>query len=244
MHALGHRILDDSLNYLATLRDRPAWQHAPRYIKAHFEGPPPLGPEPAENVYQEYLEYILPYQIGNNHPRFWGWVVGTGTVMGIFAELLATATNVLSGVMSYVSPNYVEMQVLDWCKALLGYPASASGQLTSGCSASNLIGLAVARNTGAGFDIRSKGMQGAPRQMIVYCSEEAHASIQKAVELLGFGSDSLHRITVNDLMQIDLTLLKASIKNDRAKGLRPLCVMGVAGTTNTGSKEVPISQGC
>ncbi len=235
MRALGHRILNDVLNYLETLRDRPAWQHAPQHVKAHFESPPPLDPEPAEDVYQEYLQYILPYQIGNNHPRFWGWVVGTGTVMGVFAELLATATNALSGVMSYVSNNYVEMQVLDWCKTLLGYPTTASGQITSGCSASNLIGLTVARNARAGFDVRSKGLRGAPQQMIVYCSEEAHSSIQKAVELLGFGSDSLRRIPVNDLMQIDLTALKAAIKNDRAKGHLPLCVVGVAGTTNTGS---------
>ena len=161
MRALGHRILDDALDYVETLRDRPAWRHAPPLVKAHFGGPPPLNPEPPEEVYQEYLQYILPYQMGNSHPRFWGWVAGTGTVMGIFAELLAAATNAISGVFAYVSNNYVEMQVLDWCKTLLGYPPTASGLLTSGCSASNLIGLAVARNARAGFDLRSKGMQGA-----------------------------------------------------------------------------------
>jgi len=235
MRALGHRMLDDALNYLEKLRDRPVWQHAPPQVKAHFEGPPPLGPEPANEVYHEYLQYVLPYQIGNSHPRFWGWIAGTGTVMGTFAEMLATATDAVSGSFSYFSNNYVEMQVVDWCKALLGYPAAASGLLTSGCSASNLIGLAVARNARAGFDLRSKGMQGAPRQMTVYCSEEAHSSIQKAVELLGFGSDSLRRVPVNDSMQIELAALKAAIKNDRANGVLPLCIVGGAGTTNTGA---------
>jgi aromatic-L-amino-acid/L-tryptophan decarboxylase len=235
MRALGHRILDDALDYLEGLRDRPVWQHAPLDVKAHFDGPPPPGPQPPEEVYQEYLRYILPYQIGANHPRFWGWVAGTGTVMGMYAELLAAAANAVSGSFSYLSNNYVEMQLIDWCKTLLGYPAAASGLVTSGCSASNLIGLAVARNAKAGFDLRSQGLHAASRQMTVYCSEEAHSSIQKAIELLGFGSDALRRIPVNEFMQIDLAALRAAITSDRAQGLLPICVVGAAGTTNTGA---------
>jgi aromatic-L-amino-acid/L-tryptophan decarboxylase len=235
MRALGHRIIDDVMDYLKTLRDRPAWQHAPPHVKAYFEGSPPLASQPAEEVYEEYLHYILPYQLGNNHPRFWGWVAGTGTVIGTFAELLAAATDGVSGAFSYLVNNYVEMQVIDWCKDLLGYSSTASGLFTSGCSASNLIGLAVARNSKAGFDLRNKGMRVAPQQMTVYCSEEAHSSVQKAIEMLGFGRDSLRQIRVNESMQIDLADLKAAIKNDRENGFRPICAVGVAGTTNTGA---------
>lgn len=235
MRALGHLIVDDMMDYLETLRDRPAWKHAPPEVKKHFEGLPPPKPQPPEEVYQEYVKYILPYQIGNNHPRFWGWVAGTGTVIGIYAELLAAATDAVSGSFSYLSNNYVELQLLDWCKTLLGYPPTASGLLTSGCSASNLIGLAVARNAKAGFDLRSDGMRDAPQQMTIYCSQEAHSSIQKAIELLGFGSNALRQIPVNESLQIDLTVLKETIKNDRDRGLKPICVIGVAGTTNTGA---------
>ena len=81
--------------------------------------------------------------------------------MGVFAEMLAATTDAVSGIYSYVSNNYVELQVLDWCKTMLGYPSTASGLLTSGCSASNLIALAVARNAKAGFDLRREGMSGA-----------------------------------------------------------------------------------
>jgi aromatic-L-amino-acid decarboxylase len=235
MRALGHRILDDMMDYLETLRDRPAWQHAPNHVKAHFEGPPPLAPQLPEEIYLEYVQHILPYQLGNNHPRFWGWVAGTGTVMGIFAEMMAAATDAVSGSFSYHSNNYVEMQVLDWCKTMLGYPLTASGLLTSGCSASNLIGLAVARNAKAGFDMRSNGMRDAPQNMTVYCSQEAHSSIQKAVELLGFGSNSLCQVPVNQSLQMDMAALKEAIKNDRKSGFKPICVVGVAGTTNTGA---------
>jgi glutamate/tyrosine decarboxylase-like PLP-dependent enzyme len=87
------------------------------------------------------------------------------------------------------------MQLLDWCKTLLGYPPNASGLLTSGCSASNIIGLAIARNAKAEYDLRSEGMQASPQQMTVYCSEEAHSSIQEAVELLGLGSNVLCLMT-------------------------------------------------
>jgi glutamate/tyrosine decarboxylase-like PLP-dependent enzyme len=107
--------------------------------------------------------------------------------------------------------------------------------LTSGCSASNLIALAVARNAGAGFDVRGEGLAGAPRRLTVYCSEEAHSSLTKAVELLGMGTRSLRRVPTDDLLRIDLAALAEMVAADRAAGLRPVCVVGVAGTTNTGS---------
>ena len=242
LRALGHRALDDAMDYMESLRDRPAWEHAPARVKAHFDGPPPAEPQPLDDIYKEYLEYVQPYQLGNSHPRFWGWVLGSGTPMGVIAEMLAAATDSVSGIYSFVSNNYVELQVLDWCKELLGYPPDAGGLLTSGCSASNLIALAVARNAGAGFDVRGEGLAGAPvgtggapQRLTVYCSTEAHSSLTKAVELLGMGTGSLRRVPTNDLMRIDLEALAGMVARDREDGLRPVCVVGVAGTTNTGS---------
>ena len=77
MRALGHRMLDDMMDYLETLRDRPVWQHAPPQVKEHFEKSLPLKPQSPEEVYEEFVQYILPYQTGNSYPRFWGWVLGT-----------------------------------------------------------------------------------------------------------------------------------------------------------------------
>ena len=242
LRALGHRALDDAMDYLESLRDRPAWEHAPARVKAHFDGPPPAEPQPIEDIYREYVEYVLPYQLGNSHPRFWGWVLGSGTPMGVIAEMLAAATDSVSGIYSYVSNNYVELQVLDWCKEMLGYPLSAGGLLTSGCSASNLIALAVARNSKAGFDVRGEGLTGAPvgtggapQRLTIYCSAEAHSSLTKAVELLGLGTRSLRRVPTDDLLRIDLAALATMVARDREDGMLPVCVVGVAGTTNTGS---------
>ena len=233
LRALGHRALDDAMDYMESLRDRPAWEHAPARVKAHFDGPPPSAPQPIEDIYREYVEYVQPYQLGNSHPRFWGWVLGSGTPMGVIAEMLAAATDSVSGIYSYVSNNYVELQVLDWCKGMLGYPLSAGGLLTSGCSASNLIALSVARNARAGFDVRGEGLAG--RRLTVYCSAEAHSSLTKAVELLGMGTSSLRRVPTDDLLRIDIAALVEMVARDREDGMLPICVVGVAGTTNTGS---------
>jgi glutamate/tyrosine decarboxylase-like PLP-dependent enzyme len=236
MRALGHRMVDDMLDFLRNVRARPVWRHAPQEIKAHFSPTLPLEPQPPEQVYQEFLDYVLAYPVGNIHPRFWGWVFGTGTILGAFAELLAGSMNIgASGGLSYHSANYVENQVLDWFKEMLGMPRSASGLLTSGCSASNLIGLAAARNTQAGYDLRRQGLHAAPRPMTLYASQEAHSSVQKAVELLGLGNDSLRLVPVNAAMQIDLQDLKTMIEADRKSGYLPFCIVGAAGTTNTGA---------
>ena len=84
--ALGHRMVDDMIDYLKTVRERPVWRHAPDEVKSHFTAPLPLDPTHPEEVYDEFLEYVLPYPVGNIHPRFWGWVFGTGTVLGAFAS--------------------------------------------------------------------------------------------------------------------------------------------------------------
>jgi glutamate/tyrosine decarboxylase-like PLP-dependent enzyme len=234
MRVLGHRMLDDMLDYLKTVRERPVWQHTPDRVKAHFNRPVPLDPQPPEEIYQEFLENVLPYPEGNIHPRFWGWAVGTGTVLGALAELLAASMNTNAG-LGDCSASHVEKQVIEWFKEMLGFPTSASGLLTSGCSAANLIGLAVARNTKAEFDLRQEGIQAAPHNMVLYASQEIHGSIQKAVELLGLGSDALRLVPVNDYFQVDLEALRATIAQDRKDGHLPFCVVGAAGTINTGA---------
>jgi len=183
----------------------------------------------------------LPYPIGNIHPRFWGWVFGTGTVMGVFAEMLAATMNTNSGDFDHHSAIHVEKQVIDWCKEMLGFPKSASGLLTSGCSTANLIGLAVARNAKAGYNLRQNGIRYSQNRMTLYASQEIHSSIQKAVELLGLGSVALRLIPVDQDYRIDLDALQAAIDADREDGHLPFCVVGAAGTVNTGAIDDLVS---
>jgi aromatic-L-amino-acid decarboxylase len=237
MRELGHKMLDDMVDYMKTVRERPVWQHVPEKVKANFRSPVPQDPQPPEKIYEEFVETVLPYPMGNIHPRFWGWILGTGTVTGAFAELLAASMNTNTGGGANHVANHVEKQVVDWIKEMLGYPTSASGVLTSGCSAANIIGLTVARNAKAGFDVRRKGLQAASRKMTLYASQEIHSSIQKAVELLGLGSDALRLLPVNHHFQIELEPLKKAIEKDREDDCTPFCVVGAAGTTNTGAVD-------
>jgi aromatic-L-amino-acid decarboxylase len=234
MRKLGHKMVDGMLDYMRTVRKRPAWQRVPEEVKSRFNRPLPRDPQRPEEIYWEFVETVLPYPLGNIHPRFWGWALGTGTVMGAFAEFLAASMNTNTGAMDTNVGEHVEKQVISWIKEMLGFPVSATGLLTSGCSAANLIGLAVARNTKAQVDIRRKGLQEASHKMVLYASQEAHSSIQKALELLGLGSDALRLVPVNDYFQIDLKALKAGIAQDRRDGYVPFCVIGGAGTINTG----------
>ena len=234
MRALGHQMVDDMITYLETVKERPVWQPTPRRVRENLKKPLPMEPQGAEKAYHDFLENVLPYPMGNIHPRYWGWVDGTGTPFGMLAEMLAAGMNPSCDGGDHVA-SYVEAQVLDWLKEMLDYPAEASGLLTSGGSMANLIGLTVARNTMAGFNVRQRGLQVSSRKMILYGSAEMHSSIQKTVELLGLGGDSLHKVPVNVDFQIDTKALEMAISEDRSEGHQPIAVIGAAGTVNTGA---------
>ncbi|KPJ77506.1 MAG: amino acid decarboxylase [Deltaproteobacteria bacterium SG8_13] len=234
MRQLGHEMVDDIMTYLQTVRRRPVWQPIPDRIRDELSRPLPIEPQGAQQTYQDFRDIVLPHPMGNIHPRFWGWVIGTGTPFGALAEMLAAAMNPNLGGAEHV-PNLVEIQVIDWCKQMLGYDPDASGLLVSGGSMANLVGLTVARNTNAEFDVRSSGLRAAPRPMTLYGSVEMHSSIQKAVELLGLGSQALVKIPVDDRYRIELPALEAAVAEDRAAGRYPFCVVGNAGTVNTGA---------
>jgi glutamate/tyrosine decarboxylase-like PLP-dependent enzyme len=234
MRTLAHRMVDDALTQLETVRERPVWQPMPADMATHFAGPAPTAPAGAEAAYQEFLDTIAPYPMGTPHPRFWAWYMGSGTVISALADFLAGMMNSNLGGGNHAA-NLVEEQVINWLKSLLGLPESAGGLLVSGGSMANLTGLAVARNCGAGFDVRAEGLVAAPQRLTVYASTEVHSSNQKAVELLGLGTHSLRKVPVHADYTIDLAALAALIAADRAEGCRPICVIGSAGTVNTGA---------
>ncbi len=236
MAALGHQMVDDMLEWMASARERQVWQPVPAEVKARFQLPVPQDPTSPADIYADFERDILPYQMGNVHPRFWSWVMGNGTALGMLAEMLAAGLNPNMGGAEHVGI-YVERQVIDWTKALMGFPPDASGLLVSGGSMANLVALAVARNTRAGFDVRKVGLHECRARLTVYTSVEAHSSIQKAVELLGLGSESLRLIPVDDAFRIDVPVLEAALAADRAAGMQPICLIGHAGTVNSGALD-------
>lgn len=234
LKTLGHKMLDDMLDHLRDIRRHPVWQQIPKEVKLKFKMPIPNKSQAREEIYKEFKQNILPYPLGNIHPRFWGWVAGSGTPFGILAEMLTATmnTNVAGGEQI---ANYVETQVIDWTKKLLGYDPSASGLLVSGASIANLIGLTVARNTKANYNIIKDGVQPSQKSLLFYGSTEMHSSIDKAIQLLGLGLNSLKKITVNNKFEIRLDILNDTIEADIKAGHQPICIIGNAGTVNTGS---------
>lgn len=234
MRVLAHRMVDDAIHYLETVAERPVWQSMPDDLAGRFDGPLPQQPTAASAVYEEFLNNIFPYPTGNTHPRFWAWYMGNGTVMGALADFLAATMNSNVGAGNHVA-NLVEGQVINWMKELIGFPETASGLLVGGASMANLIGLTVARNVQAGFDVRRQGLLAGDRKLMVYASSEIHSCNQKALELLGLGTDSLRRVPVLDDYRMDMVALQAAITADRKAGRQPVCVVATAGTVNTGA---------
>jgi len=232
--ALCHEMLDEALAHLETARARPVWRPVPEAVKAALAEPLPHKPQGAAQVCADFRRLVLPYGTGNTHPRFFGWVHGSGTPGGMLAELLAGAMNANLGGRDH-GPVYVERQVIEWCRQLFGFPAEAGGLLVSGTSMASLIGLTVARNAKAGHDVRRLGLGSAAGSLVAYASGEAHGSVAKALEILGLGGAALRRVPVDSGYRMDLDGLARAIEDDKAAGLRPFCVVATAGTVNTGA---------
>ncbi|HEX9829081.1 MAG TPA: pyridoxal-dependent decarboxylase [Bacteroidota bacterium] len=234
MRTVGHQMVDDMLDYLMSVRQRPIWQSVPDGVKPSFAEPAPEnGLGPAE-TYEQFKKFVLPYPMGTIHPRFWGWVIGSGTPFGMLSEMLAATLNVNASGFKVVAGD-VENQVVKWCKEMLGYPQEASGILVSGGSMANLVGLAVALQSKAGVDFSRDGLLGSTKRFTVYASAETHSSVAKAVRLFGLGTGSLRLIPVNEDFSVNLTALRDTIAKDKAEGLQPFCIIGNAGTVNTGA---------
>ena len=231
--ASAHAALDDAIAFLRTVDERPVWQPVAAETQKSLDEPLPFEGKPFRDVYAEFKERIFPYATGNIHPRFFGWVHGAGLAGGIVAEMLAAAMNSNCGGRDH-GAIYVE-KVVDWCKELFAFPASASGLLVSGTSMANLIALGVARNALIETNIRHDGLRRHPRDLVVYASSEVHESLSKGVEILGLGSGSLRRIPVGADFRIRVDVLRNAIAEDRRAGLEPFCVVGTAGTVNTGA---------
>jgi glutamate/tyrosine decarboxylase-like PLP-dependent enzyme len=235
VRALGHRMLDDMFDHIGGIREQPAWREMPADVKASFKAPVPFAGNGLGEVYGGFKERVLPYTAGNVHPRFWGWVMGSGSAEGMLAELLAAGLNVNCGGFDS-PPTHVELQVLDWCRALFGFPADSGAAIVSGGSMANFVALAVARDAAAG-SAAEQGLRNLDTPLAFYCSDQTHNSVSKALRLLGLGREALRSVPSNASYQIDLAALDRMIAEDQARGVRPACVIGNAGTVNAGATD-------
>ncbi|MDE3022151.1 MAG: aspartate aminotransferase family protein [Pseudomonadota bacterium] len=228
----AHLMLDDMLEYLETLRLRPVWQPIPESERSLFRNPLPWLPEDIMSVHKTFMNHILPFGVGNSHPRFMGWIHGGGTPAGMLAEMLSAGLNANLGGRNQI-PVAVEQEVIHWMLELFGFPDNASGIFVTGTSIANLIGLLVARTAAVGDKIHEKGVEG--ENLVAYASASAHTSILQAFDLAGLGTLSLRSIPVNKIHQIDIVALENAINDDKRKNLRPFFIAATAGTVDVGA---------
>ncbi len=240
MRKIGHQMMDDIMDHLEQIRHQPSWRIMPLEAKQFLQKPVPQKPEDIKDVYQDFKKYILPYNKGNIHPRFFAWVQGTGTPFGVLAEMLAATMNPNNAIGEHAAM-YVELQVIEWCKQMMNYPPESSGILLSGASMANVTALTIARDHQLNLSVRQKGLRNVEPKMVLYCSDETHSCVQKAVELIGLGTESIRKISTDAGYRINTELLIASIEKDMLNGFTPFCIIGNAGTVNTGAID-PIKE--
>jgi aromatic-L-amino-acid decarboxylase len=211
---------------------------SPDEIKTWFKEGIPTEAMDANELLDIVKHKVMDTATMNIGPHFYAYVNTGGTQISIIAELLATAIN-QNGGKWHLAPAIVELekQVVSWSAEMIGFGSDAGGVLLSGGSAANLAGLTVARNI---FfekqNIRNKGLFGlAP--FIVYASEEVHGCVDKSVELLGIGMDNFRKVACDDKFKIDVAKLEQQINKDIEAGFTPFCVIGNAGTVNSGAVD-------
>jgi aromatic-L-amino-acid decarboxylase len=236
LRAQGHRMLDDMIDYVANIRERPVWRPIPDEVRARFRTELPHEASDLGEVYQEFVDFIAPYASGNVHPGFMGWVQGGGTAVGMLAEMLAAGINSNLGGRDHI-PIEVERQVVEWTRAMFGFPREASGIFVTGTSMANLMAVLVARTAALGSPVRQHGVGGEGARLRAYTSTAAHGCVKKAMDLAGFGSDALHSMQVDSLHRVDVAAMRAQIARDRKIGLKPFLVIGSAGTVDIGGVD-------
>ena len=223
------------IEYLTTIGERPVRDenHAGKTLAA-IDTELSIEGRPLDQLLDE-CRTMMDLSRHNGHPRFFGYVSSPSTPIGAYGDLIASALNAnLTCWRSGPAGTELEQLVVRWLGALINYDSDAKGLLTSGGSMANLIALSIAQRRKSGEKVSREGLWNSGPPMTVYASEEVHMSIAKAADILGFGRDQVRTIACDERQRIRVDLLREKIEADRHEGLRPFCVVGSAGTVNTG----------
>src|SRR5215468_370553 len=233
---VGHRVVDLLAEYLDHIEEKRVFPDAePRTTNQLFTEPLPQGPTSAEAVLNELETKLLPYCTNVGHPGYMGLITPSPNPVGIIADFICSALNQNVGAYS-IGPSAVAMerQVVRWLTDLCGYGLKAGGNLTSGGMMANFIGLKVARDAVSQDRAQHDGVR---ERWAVYASEERHVSVDKAVDCIGLGRSALRALPTDENFEVRLYALEEAIAQDKKNGIRPMCIVGIFGTTNTGAVD-------
>ncbi|HKH49067.1 MAG TPA: pyridoxal-dependent decarboxylase, partial [Thermoanaerobaculia bacterium] len=234
-----HRAADRTADYLDSVEAYPVVPRIqPGDVARQLPAAPPALPETMDAILDDYERLIEPNTTHWNHPGFLAYFGITGSGPGIVAEALAAALN--NNAMLWRSgpaPTELEERVCDWLRQMMDLPEVFRGHINDTASTSSLVALAAARHRLPGLDVRVRGLAGRPDAppLVVYASDQAHSSIDKAAIVLGLGQENVRRVESDAEFRMSFPALAAAVAADRAAGKLPMAVVATVGSTSTTS---------
>ena len=228
MRRLGYQAIDEIIAHFEQLRAKPAIRVGTRAeLEARLREPAPETPTEIDALLAQLQRDVWPF-IGNlNHPRFFAFIPTPVNFVSVLADVLVSGYNPFVGSwLGGSAAAQVELVAVDWLRALCGLPETAGGLFVSGGSAANLNALAVARHV---------KLNDRFADAVVYCSDQTHSAVERALRVLGFAREQLCKLPSDEAFRLPLAALQSAVAADRANGKRPFCVIANAGTTNTGA---------
>ena len=230
----GRAVLERVAAYLAEPEKWPVLPPlSPGDLAAALPVSAPQSGEPFDRILSDFDSLIMPATTHWNHPGFMAYFATSGSAVGILGETLSAMLNV-NAMLWRTGPAATELEqvTLDWLRQMLGLPAGLDGHINDTASTSTLHALAAARE-GLDLDIRDRGLAGRADvpPLAVYCSEEAHSSVDKAVITLGLGLEAVRHVSTDSEFRMDVAALERAIAADSANGVRPMAVVATVGST-------------
>jgi aromatic-L-amino-acid decarboxylase len=230
----AHKMVDWIANYYANIEKYPVKANIkPGSVFNSIPDSAPSEPEDMKQIFADFENIIMPGITHWQSPGFFAYFPANTSFPSILAEFLSSALG--AQCMKWeTSPAATELEeaVMIWLRKMTGLPSTFEGVIQDTASTSTLCAILTAREKSTAFDVNSKGMA-AYSGMRVYCSSEAHSSVEKAVKIAGIGRENLVKIGTDAQYSMDPALLEKAIAQDIKKGLRPVCVVAAIGTTGS-----------
>ncbi len=230
--AWAHRLADHMADYYENIETYPVKSKVkPGEIIAQLPPAPPAESEDMQAIMHDFERIIMPGITHWQSPNFFAYFPANGSYPSILAEMLTAALGA-QGMVWETSPAAAELEetVMNWLKTMCGLPSNWHGVIQDTASTSTLVAILSAREKLSNYGINENGFGNAAK-LRVYCSAEAHSSVEKAVKIAGIGRTNLVKIPTDAQYRMDVNALRKAVAEDIAAGFVPLCVVAALGTT-------------
>ncbi len=230
----AHELVDWMAEYVGHVDRYPVRSAvAPGTISGKIPVAPPAEGEPFDSILRDFRDIILPGMTHWQHPSFFAYFPANTSGPSILAEML-TATLGAQCMSWATSPAATELEerMMQWLGQMIGLPPSFRGVIQDTASTATLCSILTAREARSGFEINRRGFTQQER-FTIYCSTEAHSSIEKAAKIAGIGSELVRKIPVDNAFAMLPGELEKAIALDKKNGFVPLCTVAALGTTGS-----------